>query len=340
MQRRHLAVVGALLVLVTGCPKEAATTGTGGRSTSSGGNTPAAETKPGGLTIAVVPKGIAQSFWLSVKQGAEDAGREAGVTIEWNGPAEETDVDGQIRIIQNYITKRVSAIVMAACDAKGLVPYVKQAQEAGIPVITIDSGLAEDVSTAFLATDNRKGGEVAADALSEVLGGKGKVGIIPFVKGAGSSDDRENGFKAGLAKHPGLDLGGRILYSNAKVDEALDKAKSMMTSTPDLAGIFAANQSGSEGTIEAVKQAGKAGKVKLVCYDASDKEIAALKEGVVSALIVQNPYRMGFDGVKTALKAVQKEKIDSKFIDTGVTKVTKENLDSPEIQKLLNPVKK
>ncbi|NLH98315.1 MAG: ABC transporter substrate-binding protein [Chthonomonadales bacterium] len=295
------------------------------------------ETKP---TIAVIPKGTSQSFWLAVKAGAEKAGEELGVQIHWDGPAEETDLDGQIRIVQNAVTKKVKAIVLAACDAKSLVRYVKDAQKAGIPVVTIDSGITPDISTAFLATDNVKGGAEAADALAELIGEKGKVGLLPFIKGAGSSDDRERGFCDALSKYPNIDLGDRILYSNSDVSIGLDKTKSMLTATPDLAGIFAANQGGAEGAIQALRQMGKAGKVKLVCYDASDAEIQALRDGVVQALIVQNPYRMGYEGVKTAMRAVKGETIDPRVIDTGVTKVTLENLDTPEIQELLNPVKK
>ncbi len=294
------------------------------------------EEKP---TIAVIPKGTSQSFWLAVKAGADKAGSEAGVAIHWEGPTEETDLDGQIRVVQNAITKKVKAIVLAACDAKSLVRYVKEAQAAGIPVVTIDSGINPDISKAFLATDNVRGGAEAADALAKLIGEKGKVGLLPFIKGAGSSDDRERGFIDGLSKYPEIDLGSRILYSNSDVSIGLDKTKSMLTSTPDLAGIFAANQGGAEGAIQALRQMGKAGKVKLVCYDASDAEVQALRDGVVQALIVQNPYRMGYEGVKTALKAANGETIEPRIIDTGVTVVTMENLDTPEIQKLLDPSK-
>ena len=314
------------LVGCTGAQKDTAEEG--GRAGGGGGTH---------YTIAVIPKGTSQSFWKAVKAGADAAAAEAGnVTIDWNGPAAETDVDGQIRILQNAISRRVSAIVLAACNANSAVRYVEQAQAQKIPVVTIDSGISPDVSVAYLATDNVKGGEVAADALAELIGGKGKVGCIPFVKGAASSDQREQGFRQGLKRHPGVEL-VRVLYSDADVSVGMDRAKSMMASVPDLAGIFPANQAGAEGAIQAVEQLGTAGKVKLVCFDASDAEIKALRAGTVQALIVQNPFRMGYEGVKTALRAVRGEKIEPRVIDTGVTKVTKENLDTPEIQKLLNP---
>jgi ribose transport system substrate-binding protein len=331
-------VCAALAFAVTGCPREQPTE-------PPKPELPSATGKTGGGTggkyvIAVLPKGTAQSFWLAVKAGADDACREAGLPEPiWSGPDSETDVPRQIQIVQTMITQKVNAIVMAACDADGLVPYVEQAQKAGIPVIMIDSGLKKDISVAVLSTDNVKGGEEAADALAKVIGDKGKVGCIPFIQGAKSSDDRENGFKQGLKKHPGIQL-VKILYSNSDVGEGMTKTQTMLTSTPDLAGIFAANQAGAEGAIQAIKQMGKVGKVRLVCYDASEVEMQALKDGVADALIVQNPYRMGHDGVMTAIKAIKGEKIEPRLIDTGVTVVTKENLNTPEIQKLLNPTAK
>jgi ribose transport system substrate-binding protein len=325
----------ALILAAGGCPKETATP--------SGGTGEGSGTIVGGggshINIAVIPKGTSHSFWLAVKAGADAAGKEDNATIDWGGPSDETEVEAQIRIVENAITRRVSAIVMAACDSTALIPSVKKALDAKIPVIMIDSGLSEDISTAVLSTDNVEGGKAGAKALAEAMGGKGKVGLIAFIKGAASSDDREKGFVEGAKGIPGLDLSGRTVYSDSKVDKALDLTKAFFTSTPDIGGIFAANQSAGEGAIAAIKQAGKAGKVKLVCYDASEGEIAALKEGTVDALIVQNPYRMGYEGVKTALKAIKGEKIEPRKIDTGVQTVTKANLDTPEIQKLLNPAK-
>lgn len=330
--RFHTLTLVACATVLAGCGKQSAPSG--GRESTGGGATH--------YTIAVIPKGTSQSFWLAVKAGADDAGREEHATIAWEGPSQETDVDRQIQILQNAITRKVSAIVMAACDAKALVRYVQQAQQSNppIPVVTIDSGLDPDVSQAYLATDNVKGGIAAADALADAIGGKGKVGVIPFIKGAKSSDEREQGFKEGLKKHPGMDLDNRILYSQADVAQGLDKAKAMITATPDIAGIFAANQAGAEGAIKAVKELNKQGQVKLVCFDASAPEVDALRDGTVSALIVQNPYQMGYQGVKIAIRLLKGEKVELHTIDTGVTVVTKANLDTPAIRKLLNPQEK
>jgi len=326
------AALAALVVAITGCPKDKEPVG-GSNVASSGGS---ATSK---IVIAVLPKGTAQSFWLTVKAGADDAAKAGNATIDWNGPAAETEVDRQITILQGEISKKVSGIVMAACDAKGLSQYAKAAKDAGIPVVTIDSGVDPDVTDAYLATDNVKGGAAAADALATAIGGKGKVGLMPFIKGAQSSDGRENGFRNRLKeKYPNIELvESAVLYSESKTDVALDKMKAMLTSNRDLVGAFIANQGGAEGAIQAVKSMGKTGQVKLVCFDSSKPEVDALRDGTVSALVVQNPYQMGFKGVETVLRLIKnpKEKIEPHTIDTGIATVTNDNMDTPEIQKLI-----
>jgi len=290
------------------------------------------------LQIAVVPKGTVHDFWLTVKAGAEAAGQELGVDIIWKGPSEETDVAGQIAMLEDFINKKMDAIVMAACDANGLVPTVDRAVDAHIPVITIDSGLnpEKDRSLCFVATDNIAGAREAARTLCKLIGEKGKVGLIPFVPGAATSIMREQGFKEELKSHPNVRLVS-TLYSQSDVKKGMDVTEDMLTAHPDIAGIFAANESGAMGCAQALKQRGVAGKVKLVAFDASQAEIDALKEGTIQALIVQNPFKMGYEGVQMAVKAIKGEKIDRR-IDTGVTTVTKENLNDPDIQKVLNPL--
>ncbi len=323
-------LIGLAIVAVatTGCPKSSS------RVASDGG-------KAGGAhryRIAVIPKGTLQSYWLTVKAGAEQAAKEDNAEILWDGPQDERDVSKQINIVQAFINRRVEAIVMAACDAHALVRYVKQAQQAGIPVVTVDSGITPDISSAFVATDNVKGGAIAADTLAKLIGGKGTVGLMPFIKGAESSDQREQGFRQEIAKYPNIHL-GPVLYSESNVEKGLERMLNMMTSTPNLAGVFAANQSGVEGAASALQQQGKAGKIKLVGFDASDIEIAKLKAGVIQALIVQNPYKMGYEGVQLAIRAIKKEPIQQRHIDTGVTVVTMQNFNTPAVQKLLYPLK-
>jgi ribose transport system substrate-binding protein len=285
--------------------------------------------------ILVSPKGLVLSFWVSVKNGAEQAGKDFDVDIIWKGPSLETDIAGQISIIEDNINKKVDAIVLAACDAEALVPVIEKADAAGIPVITIDSGVNSEVPKSLIATDNIAAAEKAADVLSDLIGGSGDIAMIPHVPGATTCILRERGFDRGLKNHPDLNLVAKQ-YSQTEVARAMAVTEDIVTAHPGLRGIFAANESGTVGCAQALKSRGLAGKIKLVGFDASPNELKALRDGTVDALIVQNPYQMGYLGVKTALDMLNGEPVD-KRIDTGVFVVTRENLESAEIQRLLNP---
>jgi len=238
--------------------------------------------------------------------------------------------------VQAQVTNRVDAIVLAATDAEALVKPAKDALAKGIPVITIDSGLKDpDASLCYIATDNVEGGRRAAEALAKEIGAKGKVGLLLFEKGSASSDEREKGFKEGLQKYPNIQL-VTTLESNDP-QKATDTTTNMLTANPDIAGIFAANEPNGVGAANVLRQKKLGGKVKLVAYDSSPEEIKALEEGILQATIVQDPFQMGYKGVKTALKAIKKEPIGEKFINSGMTVVTKANLNTPEVQKLVNP---
>ncbi|MBI2424138.1 MAG: ABC transporter substrate-binding protein [Candidatus Hydrogenedentes bacterium] len=288
------------------------------------------------LDIAVVPKGLAHQFWLTVKAGAEAAGAEFGAKIIWQGPSKETEVEKQINIIQDMINRNVDGLVMAACDENALIPMVEQALAKKIPVITIDSGVKSDKPLSFVATDNVAGAKAAADVLAGMIGSEGPVGLIPFVKGAATSNMREEGFEEGLKTYPNMTLVA-TLYCDSDVAKAMDAAQDMMTRNADLKGIFAANEAAAIGAAQAIKAAGKSGIVKLVAFDASKEEIDALQSGAIQALIVQNPFKMGYEGVKAAIDAIKGNPLE-KRIDTGVTVVTMENFNEPEIQKLLFPI--
>jgi ribose transport system substrate-binding protein len=297
---------------------------------------PAAATAPEKPEIAVIPKGLAHQFWLTVKAGADAAGAELNADIIWQGPAKETEIEKQISIIDDMITRGVDGIVMAACDENALIPTLDKAIAAGIKVVTIDSGVKSDAPLSFVATDNVAAAKAAADALAKLIGGPGKVGLIPFVPGAATSELREQGFKEGVAANPGLELVA-TLYCHSDVAKAMDAARDMMTANPELKGIFAANEAAAIGAAQAIRTAGKQGQVFLVAFDAAEEEVAALREGVIQALIVQNPFNMGYLGVKTALDALAGKPVE-KRVDTGVLVVTKENIDTPEVQKIINPV--
>jgi ribose transport system substrate-binding protein len=334
MRTLAIAPAIALLVALCGCQPKAGPPGPSGLPPT--GETPSPTGTGGeGHRIAVVPKGTTHTFWRTVQAGAKKAGGELNAEILWNGPAKETDRAGQIAIIEDFISAKVDALVMAACDAKALVPTVQQALKARIPVITIDSGIATDDALSFVATDNVKGAEQAGEKLAELIGEEGEVGLIPFIKGAATSDMREEGFRKAIARYPNITIAS-TLYSQSSASDGMKAAENMLTSNPDLKGIFAANEPGAIGAAQAIKQRKLVGKVKLVAFDAADAEIRALEEGVIQALVVQDPFEMGYEGVRLAVDAIQGKEVPKVF-DTGVALVTLENMDDPEIHKLLYP---
>ncbi len=287
------------------------------------------------LNILVTPQSVVASFWITVKAGADSAGKELDVNIFWKGPPTEADVNNQISILEDYINQRVDAIVLAALDSKALIPVVKQAVSKNIPVILIDSGIDSEVPLSFIATDNILGANMAARTLAKLIGGKGKVALIPFYPGTSTSIQREKGFKEEIKKYPDIEL-VTIQYSQNDVAVAMSVTENILTTFPDLDGIFAANEPGAIGASQAVLARGLAGKVKIVGFDSAPNEIEALKKNTIQALVVQNPFKMGYLGVKNAVDVIRGKKIP-KRIDTGVTVVTKENLYDEETQKLLYP---
>lgn len=277
------------------------------------------------------------SFWVTVKAGADSAGKEFGVDVIWKGPPTEADVNNQISILEDYINQRIDAIVLAALDTKALIPVVRIAVSKNIPVITIDSGIDSDEPKSFIATDNVLGANLAAKVLAQLVGYKGKVALIPFFPGTSTSIERERGFREEIAKYPDIKL-VTVQYSQNDMAIAMAVTENILTSFPDIDGIFAANEPGVIGASQAVSARGLAGKVKLIGFDSAENEIDALEKNIVQALVVQNPFKMGYLGVKYAIDVVNGKEIP-KRIDTGVTVVTMENFYNEEIQKLLYPIK-
>jgi len=290
------------------------------------------------LQILVSPKGLTHNFWLTVKAGADSAAKEFDVDVIWKGSAVETDIAGQISIIEDYVNRQVDAIVMAASDTKALIAPIEAADRAGIPVITIDSGLDSDVPLSFIATDNIYGAQKAADVLAELIGEEGDVACFPFIPGAATSIWREEGFIERLKKYPNINLVA-VQYCQSDVATAMAITENVLTAHPDLKGIFAANEACAIGAAQALRSRNVQGKVKLVAFDASPHEIESLKEGVIQALIVQRPFTMGYLGVKFAIDAINGKKLE-KRIDTGVTVATTQNFNEPDIQKILYPLGK
>jgi ribose transport system substrate-binding protein len=284
--------------------------------------------------IAVIPKGVSHLFWQTVHAGAEAAGKEAGVEIRWKGPAQETDYSGQINIVEDAINSRVDGIVLAPTHKDSLIPIVERAQKENIPVCIFDSGIGTDKYTSYIATDNRKGGSQAAERLAEKIGGKGKIAILGVKAGSVSTDEREQGFQDTIKeKFPGIEVVA-FQYGESDRAKSLDRAMDILTAHPEIIAFFASNESSTVGVVQAIKQKGLGGKIILVGFDSSPNLIDDLKAGAIDSLVLQNPYKMGYEAVKAMVAKLNGQE-PPRLIDTGVKLLTKDNLDTPEMQELL-----
>ena len=291
---------------------------------------------PSKRVIAVIPKGTTHEFWKSIHAGALKAAAETGVDIAWKGPPKEDDRDEQIKVVEDSVTRRVAAIVLAPLDEAALATPVAEAAKDKIPVVVIDSDLKGDAHASFVATDNEKGGAMAAERLGTLLGGKGRVLMLRYQVGSASTEKRERGFLAGIAKFPGITMVSDNQYAGATAEAAYAAAENLLQRFPELDGIFCPNESATFGMLRALTSVGRNGKVKFVGFDASAKLAEALKTGDIHGLVLPNPFRMGYLGVKTALDVLDGKSVERR-IDTGVAMATPDNMTTPDIAELLNP---
>jgi len=295
------------------------------------------------LTIAVIPKGTTHEFWKSIHAGAVKAQREleaAGTPVRlfWKGPLREDDRDQQIQVVENFTTRGVSGIVLAPLDAQALIAPVRAAKSAGIPTVVIDSALNSDAPAAAVMTDNFKGGQLAADHLATLLGGRGRILMLRYAVGSASTEAREAGFLDALKKHPGLQLVSGDQYAGATRETAYQAAQNLLNRFgKDLGGVFCPCEPITITMTKALRELGQAGgRVKVVGFDAGTQSVADLKAGDVQGLIVQNPMQMGYLGVKTVVAKIRNQPVEAK-VDTGITLVTPANQNDPEVLELLHP---
>ncbi len=289
------------------------------------------------LRIAVIPKGTTHEFWKSIRAGAEQAGREAGVETIWKGPQKEDDRSQQITVVEDFISRGVDGIVLAPLDDRALMRPVRDAVREGIPVVIIDSGLQGDDYVSYVATDNYWGGVLAARRLGALLGGRGRIFLIRYQEGSASTMLREAGFFDTVKQEfPDLVLLVQDQYAGATTETAFQLAENLISRFPDVEGIFAPNESSTFGTLRALQSSGLAGRVRFVGFDSSPKLVQGLRDGHLHGLVLQNPTKMGYLGVLTIVAHLRGEEVE-KIIDTGVTLATADNMDEPEIKSLLEP---
>jgi len=294
--------------------------------------------------IAVVPMGSTHEYWKAIHAGALKAERElnaAGVpvTVIWKGPLREDDRDQQIQVVENFIGRQVSGIVLAPLDQHALVGPVEEAVGAHIPVVIVDSALVSPAPSSFIATDNREGGRIAARRLGALLGGRGKAILLRCLSGSASTEERESGFLEVMQRDfPGIELLSTNQHAGATRDTARRASENLLNRFGgEVNGIFTPNESSSAGMLLALRDAGLAGgRVKFVGFDAGETLIAGLRTGDLQGLVIQDPFRMGYLGVETLVTVLRGGKVPA-VIKTSVGLVTPENMDEPAMAALLHP---
>lgn len=286
--------------------------------------------------IAVIPKATSHVFWVAVEKGAKAAGKEFNVEIEWNGPAAETEFSRQIQIVDSMINRRVDAIALAATERKALVASVERAMKQGIPVTIFDSGLDTENYTSYVATNNFEAGQLGARALAKLIGGKGEVAMVMHVPGSVSTGDRERGFEDVINREfPNIKIVGKQFGLSDRA-KSRTVAENFLTANPNLAALFGSTEPASTGAALAVKGRGLSGKVKVVAFDASDNLVDDLKGGTIQAMVVQDPFKMGYETVKTLVEKLD-GKTPAKRLDLPAKVILAEDAGKPENQRLLSP---
>lgn len=290
------------------------------------------EDKP--LTVQMIVMSINSEYWLNVKAGAEEELAKHDGRLIYTGPSIDGDIQGQIDMMENAISSRVDGIVLIPLDSDALIPSAKKAIEAGIPTVVVDGPVNWDGVTSYIATDNVAASQLAMETLVKLVGEKGKVAIINALAGIPSNDGRNIGAERALENYPNVQL--LEILRGPDQAAALQNAENLITANPDIAGIFSAYDRGAIGAGQALINSGLAGKVKHVAFDAAADQVTFLKDGVIDALVVQQPYEMGRLAVEYIVKALDGESVP-KEVATDVVVVTRENMNEPEIQKVLNP---
>jgi len=319
MRNKLIAVGGALAMLATtlACSSSGASDEEGG--------------KP---YVAIVSKGFQQQFWQAVEQGAQQAAKEYGARITFEGPESESDVDEQVQMLQTALSRDPDAIGFAALDSQASIPLMMQAEQSDIPVIAFDSGVDSDVPVTTAATDNKEAAALAAKHMAAEIGGKGEVAIVAHDQTSVSGIYRRDGFVQYMKQHtPGVEIVD-IQYGGGDPLESTDLAKSILQAHPGLDGIFGTNEGSAIGVVNAVQELGKDGDLSVVGFDSGAEQINAIKSGLMTGAITQDPIDIGYQTVKAAVAVINGKEVPP-VIHTDYYWYDKSNIDNPEIQSTL-----
>src|SRR5262245_28252485 len=291
-------------------------------------------------TIAVIPQGSTHEYWKSIHAGAAKAAQDleaqgTKIKIIWKGPLREDDREQQTQVVEGFISQNVSGIVLAPFDSHALVRPVEEAAAAGIPTLVVDSALDTTKIVSFVATDNKKGGALAADQMGQLLKGKGKVLLLRYQEGVASTHAREEGFVEKLkSAYPGIELISSNQFAGPTRETARQASENLLTRySSQIQGVFTPNESSTAGMLLALQDINKGGQVVFIGFDVSETFLTAMRSRQLQGIVVQNPFRMGELGVKSMIDHLQGRPVAAR-IDTGVMLVTPDNLDTPDAQQL------
>lgn len=288
------------------------------------------------IHLVFIPKSSDQVFWDLMREGVDRAVQEDGrVKLTWRGPAHNDDTGSQIRIVETYTRSDVDAILITPTDRTLLLDPIRAATAVGIKVIVVDSGLDGAYHVNMVATENLRAGRMAAKRIAELLGNQGRVMVLRTVAGSASTDERAEGFLSYLKENaPRIEV-MEDLHGGGSVGKSRNSALAMLQRNPGIGGVFAVNESATDGMLRALHDKGLAGKVRFVGFDSTELLNQALQKREIDALVIQNPQQMGYMAVKAAIGAVRNTPLKDKMVFTDTMLLTRENMNSAEVKKLL-----
>ena len=286
--------------------------------------------------IGVIPKATSHLFFVSVHAGVDQASRDMAVDVLWNGPNDETDYTRQIQIVDAMVTQRVDALAISATDERALVAPLERALQAGIPVTVFDSAVNIENYVSFVATDNYGAGCTAARKLAGLISGAAEVGMVMQKPGGASTSLRERGFEHTIDKEfPNIRIAARQFGMGDRA-KSRTVAENILTARPGIAGIFASSEAASIGTVQAIRSRHLSGKIKLVAFDFSDIHVEALNDGTIDAMLVQDPFRIGYEAVKSLAEKLS-GRTPQRRLDLPARMIVKSDLDKSDVKALLSP---
>jgi len=286
------------------------------------------------IYIPLVSKGFQHQFWQAVKSGAEQAAKDLKVKVTFEGPETEAMVDKQIDMLSAALAKKPQAIGFAALDSQAAIPLLKKAQAAKIPVVAFDSGVDSDIPVTTTTTDNKAAAALAADKMAELIGKSGEVALVVHDQTSRTGVDRRDGFVNRIkSAYPNIKIVS-VQYGGGDQLKSTEITKSILQASPNLKGIFGANEGSAIGVVNGVKEMKRSGKVVIIGYDSGKQQKNAIIDGSMAGAITQNPVGMGYKTVEMAVKAVKGEKLP-KIVDTGFFWYDKTNIADPKIAAVL-----